>query len=64
MKKVLDDKAAQPAACSHGVDVRHLWGMTELSPLGTLGTLTAGQIGDGITQAEVLTAKVSRQDLQ
>lgn len=46
--------------CSHGVDVRHLWGMTELSPLGTLGTLTPGLIGDGITRDEMLTAKVRR----
>ena len=24
------------AACRHGIDVRHLWGMTELSPLGSV----------------------------
>eukprot|EP00882_Tetradesmus_deserticola_P001881 GHRQ01002017.1.p1 GENE.GHRQ01002017.1~~GHRQ01002017.1.p1 ORF type:complete len:566 (+),score=249.76 GHRQ01002017.1:439-2136(+) len=41
----------------HGVDVRHLWGMTELSPLGSLGTLTSGQIGDGLTHDEVIALK-------
>lgn len=52
-----------PCKCSHGVDVRHLWGMTEVSPLGTFGTLTAGQIGDGLTREEAITLKVrSRQE--
>jgi hypothetical protein len=46
------------AACRHGVDVRHLWGMTELSPLGSLGTLTSGQMGDGLTHADTITLKV------
>eukprot|EP00883_Tetradesmus_obliquus_P009277 jgi/Sobl393_1/20072/SZX64644.1 len=41
----------------HGVDVRHLWGMTELSPLGSLGTLTSGQIGDGLTHDDVISLK-------
>ena len=27
--------------CRHNVEVRHLWGMTELTPLGTLGGLKA-----------------------
>lgn len=40
-----------------GIDVRHLWGMTELSPLGTLGTLTLPQIGDGLSKQEVITIK-------
>ncbi|NNM01084.1 MAG: long-chain fatty acid--CoA ligase, partial [Gammaproteobacteria bacterium] len=29
----------------HGVDVRHAWGMTEMSPLGTINTLKAGMAG-------------------
>ncbi|KAF6251413.1 hypothetical protein COO60DRAFT_1675845 [Scenedesmus sp. NREL 46B-D3] len=41
----------------HGVDVRHLWGMTELSPLGSLGTLTSGQIGDGLTHDKTIALK-------
>jgi hypothetical protein len=45
-------------ACRHGVDVRHLWGMTELSPLGSLGTLTSGQMGDGLTHDETIALKV------
>jgi hypothetical protein len=32
--------------------------MTELSPLGSLGTLTSGQMGDGLTHDEVITLKV------
>jgi acyl-CoA synthetase (AMP-forming)/AMP-acid ligase II len=34
----------------YGVQVIHAWGMTEMSPLGTIGTLTAGQ--EGWTDAE------------
>lgn len=32
--------------------------MTELSPMGTVGTLAGVQIGDGLSQDEVITAKV------
>jgi hypothetical protein len=32
--------------------------MTELSPLGSLGTLTSGQMGDGLTHDEVIALKV------
>lgn len=33
--------------------------MTELSPLGTFGKLTASMVGDGLTKDEIITAKVS-----
>lgn len=33
------------------------WGMTELSPIGTMGTATSEQIGDGLSKQELITAK-------
>jgi hypothetical protein len=35
-----------------------MWGMTELSPLGSLGVPTTLQIGDGLTADELLDIKV------
>ncbi len=48
LKKVLIGGAAAPRAMieifekKYGVEVVHSWGMTEMSPLGSLGTLKAG----------------------
>jgi hypothetical protein len=44
--------------CSLGVEVRHMWGMTEISPLGSLGVPTSTQIGDGLSKDELLDIKV------
>eukprot|EP00879_Flechtneria_rotunda_P006882 GHRR01007227.1.p1 GENE.GHRR01007227.1~~GHRR01007227.1.p1 ORF type:complete len:461 (+),score=111.37 GHRR01007227.1:227-1609(+) len=41
----------------HNVDVRHLWGMTELSPMGSLGTLSSGQLTDVRSKADIITFK-------
>lgn len=41
-----------------GVEVRHMWGMTEISPLGSVGVPTSQQIGDGLTTDEMLDIKV------
>jgi hypothetical protein len=41
-----------------GVEVRHMWGMTELSPLGSLGVPTSLQMGDGLSQQELIDIKV------
>ncbi|GFR40470.1 hypothetical protein Agub_g1033 [Astrephomene gubernaculifera] len=40
----------------HGVEVRHLWGMTELSPLGTLGDPKAASLGGRTRPREGLSA--------
>jgi hypothetical protein len=32
--------------------------MTELSPLGSMGTLTPGQMGDGLSEEERISLKV------
>ena len=48
LKRVLIGGSACPRSMietfekKYGVDVVHAWGMTEMSPLGTLGTLKAG----------------------
>lgn len=42
---------------SRGITVAHMWGMTELSPLGSLGTPTAQQLGDGATQQQRIDIK-------
>lgn len=42
--------------CKHGVEVRHLWGMTELSPAGTVGALkgTMGPLDrEAVVQAKL-----------
>ena len=36
---LLPDQALQD---EHGVEVRHMWGMTELTPIGTLGGFKVG----------------------
>lgn len=35
-----------------------MWGMTEISPLGSVGVPTSQQIGDGLTTDEMLDIKV------
>jgi hypothetical protein len=35
-----------------------MWGMTEISPLGSLGVPTSTQIGDGLSKDELLDMKV------
>lgn len=49
---------ANACCCSLGVEVRHMWGMTEISPLGSLGVPTSTQIGDGLSKEELLDIKV------
>jgi hypothetical protein len=44
--------------CRLGVEVRHMWGMTEISPLGSLGVPSSLQIGDGLSREELLDIKV------
>jgi len=49
VKRLLVGGSAAPRAMietlekTYGIDVVHAWGMTEMSPVGTLGTLKAGQ---------------------
>ncbi len=43
---------------NYGVDVRHAWGMTELSPLGTLGSFKAGM--ETLSYDEKLDIKVKQ----
>lgn len=50
--------------CSLGVEVRHMWGMTEISPLGSLGVPSSLQIGDGLSRDELLDIKVCFVTLQ
>jgi fatty-acyl-CoA synthase len=62
LKKVLIGGAACPRAMietferKYGVEVVHAWGMTEMSPLGTLGTLKAKF--DGLPYEEKLDIKM------
>jgi hypothetical protein len=44
--------------CSMGVQVRHMWGMTELSPLGSLNVPKGCQLDTGLSQEEALDCKV------
>lgn len=44
--------------CSMGVTVRHMWGMTELGPLGSVNVPKGSQLEAGLTQEEALDYKV------
>ncbi|HIF10786.1 MAG TPA: long-chain-fatty-acid--CoA ligase [Sneathiellales bacterium] len=44
----------------YGVQVLHAWGMTEMSPLGTIGTLTARQEGWSVEEKIELQSKQGR----
>ena len=59
----LPDSLANAFREEHGVDVRHAWGMTELSPLGTLAAPTAA--GDELQEPDrrALYAKQGRPPL-
>ena len=39
--------------------MRHMWGMTELSPLGSVNTLKGAQVDMELTPQEQLNVKVS-----
>ena len=43
-----------------GVEVRHAWGMTEMSPLGTVGTLKAKHAGKADAERFRLSEKQGR----
>lgn len=45
--------------CSeYGIEVRHMWGMTELSPLGSLGVPTGVQLAEGMSKEDMIDRKV------
>lgn len=44
--------------CSAGIEVRHMWGMTEISPLGSLGLPTGSEHRAGLSQREAVVRKV------
>jgi len=46
--------------CSRGIQVRHMWGMTELSPLGSLGLPKYSQTVGGLSQAELRDLKTAQ----
>jgi fatty-acyl-CoA synthase len=66
MRRTVIGGAACPPAMlgrfqrKHGVEVLHAWGMTELSPLGTVATLKAGQGALDTDQRERIQAKQGR----
>ena len=66
MRRTVIGGAACPPAMlqrfqhQHGVQVLHAWGMTELSPLGTVATLKGGQGGLTAAQREALQGKQGR----
>ncbi|KIZ05685.1 fatty-acyl-CoA synthase [Monoraphidium neglectum] len=43
-----------------GVEVRHMWGMTELSPLGSLGLPKYSQVEGGLSEAELRDLKLAQ----
>lgn len=45
---------------SRGIQVRHMWGMTELSPLGSLGLPKHCQAEGGLSQAELRDLKTAQ----
>jgi hypothetical protein len=44
--------------CSSGIEVRHMWGMTELSPVGSIGLPTGQQLAEGMSTDDMLDRKV------
>ncbi len=64
LKRVVIGGSAAPRSMidtferNYGVDVRHAWGMTELSPLGTLGSFKAGM--ETLSYDEKLDIKVKQ----
>jgi len=64
LKRVVIGGSAAPRSMidtferNYGVDVRHAWGMTELSPLGTLGSFKAGM--ETLSHEEKLDIKVKQ----
>lgn len=48
-------------SCSeYGIEVRHMWGMTELSPLGSIGLPTGAQLAEGMSKEDLINRKVCR----
>eukprot|EP00879_Flechtneria_rotunda_P013367 GHRR01013957.1.p1 GENE.GHRR01013957.1~~GHRR01013957.1.p1 ORF type:complete len:477 (+),score=139.27 GHRR01013957.1:1442-2872(+) len=43
-----------------GVEVRHMWGMTEISPLGSIGVASGSQVAAGLSQNQLIGIKVSQ----
>jgi fatty-acyl-CoA synthase len=66
LKRVLSGGSAVPAALMelfrqrHDVEIRHAWGMTELSPIGTVCTLSAATDELPAAQRDVIRAKQGR----
>lgn len=66
MKRTIIGGAACPTAMLHkfqdtyGVAVLHVWGMTELSPIGTIGTLKARHLGLSPTERNAVQSKQGR----
>ena len=64
LKRVVIGGSAAPRSMidiferNYGVDVRHAWGMTELSPLGTLGSFKSGM--EALSYDEKLDIKVKQ----
>eukprot|EP00878_Enallax_costatus_P023385 GHUV01024873.1.p1 GENE.GHUV01024873.1~~GHUV01024873.1.p1 ORF type:complete len:151 (+),score=11.87 GHUV01024873.1:176-628(+) len=47
-----------PVCSVYGIEVRHMWGMTELSPLGSIGVPTGVQLAEGMSKKDMLDRKV------
>lgn len=66
MKRTIIGGAACPTAMLHkfqdtyGVAVLHVWGMTELSPIGTIGTLKARHLGLSPAERSAVQSKQGR----
>ena len=66
LKRVLSGGSAVPAALMevfrqrHDVEIRHAWGMTELSPIGTVCTLSAATDELPAAQRDAIRAKQGR----
>ncbi|KAF8064630.1 alkK [Scenedesmus sp. PABB004] len=65
LRRIIIGGAAPPRAMieaieRHGVAVSHMWGMTELSPLGSLGAPTGPQAAAGMTREESVDRKVGQ----
>lgn len=66
IRRLVIGGAAPPRAMieeveGYGVDVRHMWGMTEISPVGSLGTPSGAHLADGpLSREEIIDLKVSQ----
>lgn len=64
-RTIIGGSACPPAMMSafedrHGVQVIHAWGMTELSPIGTVGVLKGSQLGLPVEQRRAIQSKQGR----